>query len=227
MTGLALALLVFAFARGRGGSKHPLPRSDEAKNTAVQAAHALRLYLLGGGDPGEPGRLVDNVLRAQRLMGGVRPSGYVDRATRARAAALGASLPPEPKRKGAEQAAEDLSDWLRRTGRFGHAGDRPAEIRRAQRDMGMPARDQDGIIGHRTRERARALGVPLPLRPKSYGQSVSGDLDAEVSGEGGEVDEGQANYDEDSDAVDELSDEELELEEIIRENDLWQVRMQQ
>lgn len=213
--GLALLALLALGGRGRGLAK---PRTDAARKTAEQAAHALRLYLVGGGDPGASGRSVDNVERAQRLMGGLVPTGWVDAATRRRAAELGASLPAEPRYQSAESAAEALADFLRRTGRHGWQKDRPPEVRRAQRDMGLPARLQSGVVGPVTRARARALGTELPPRPARY---------PIVAGEGGELEEGEANYDESGDYSTEFTDEEIELEHRIREGDLWNLRQQQ
>jgi murein L,D-transpeptidase YcbB/YkuD len=57
------------------------------------------------------------------------------------------------------QAAKDLKAFLLRTGRHGTLKDRPAEVKAAQRDMGLT---DDGIVGKRTRAAAQKLGVALP-----------------------------------------------------------------
>lgn len=64
------------------------------------------------------------------------------------------------------QAAQDLAAFLASTQRFGSKdGDRAAEVRAAQRDLGV---DPDGIIGPKTREAAIRQGVQLP-QPKPKG----------------------------------------------------------
>ena len=216
MTGVALAALVlFALSRRRPKAKQLRgggPSSAQARRTAEQAAAMLQLYLTGGGDPGTRYRHVANVERAQRLMGKLRETGYVDAYTRARAANLGHPLPPPLTYDTAEQAAKALDSFLKRTGRFGWDKDRPPEIRAAQRGMGMPRSAQDGIVGPKTRLRAVALGVTLPPRPDTYGQTDS------VSGP---YQEGQANAElseEDSEVMRELA----EIEADIRSQDPWQ-----
>lgn len=64
-----------------------------------------------------------------------------------------------PAARSPKQAALELRDFLRRTGRFGTLKDRPDEVKAAQSDMGVTA---DGIVGRQTRAAARKLGVVLP-----------------------------------------------------------------
>lgn len=213
MTGVLLAALALYALSQRGGKPKRVrdgPSSAEARKTAEQAAAMLRIYLLGGGDPGTRYRHVGNVERAQRLMGKIRETGYVDAYTRARAANLGHALPPPLTYDTAEQAAKALAAFVQRTGRFGHDKDRPPEIRAAQRGMGMPRREQDGIVGPKTRLRAVALGVTLPARPDKYPDRVSGPYQ-----------EGQANLElseEDSEVMQDLA----AIEDEIRSQDPWQ-----
>lgn len=60
-------------------------------------------------------------------------------------------------------AARALRDFLVATQRFGSTADRPNEIMDAQADMG--GLKPDGIVGPKTRARARALGFTLPIKP--------------------------------------------------------------
>ena len=207
----------------------PKPSGGKAKRTAEDAAMRLQAYLLGGGDFGWRGRASDNVERAQKLMGGVVPDGIVGPATRRRAKQLGFELPVRPPAISPEQAARKLAAYLKRTGRFGSRTDRVPQVRLAQRDMGLRAAQQDGIVGPTTRARAAAFGVTLPVRTRSSGFDDDdldddevgwGDERVTASGYGGEFTEGQANYEPLGGAI-ELTSEEIALEHAIR-NTPWQ-----
>jgi len=80
---------------------------------------------------------------------------------RAKAAAKIAKALKSPGSTTPRQAAADLKSFLKRTGRFGSRIDKPAEIIRAQRALGVTA---DGIVGPKTRRAARQWGVVLPPR---------------------------------------------------------------
>lgn len=67
------------------------------------------------------------------------------------------SAPPSA----AKAAAADLLRFLIKTGRFGNKRDRPEEIKRAQRALGVKP---DGIVGPKTRAAAAKAGVALPPR---------------------------------------------------------------
>ena len=60
------------------------------------------------------------------------------------------------------QAARALAAHLQSGGSFGTARSPSAAVQDAQRGIGVTP---DGIVGPRTRNAARALGVVLPLRP--------------------------------------------------------------
>lgn len=64
-----------------------------------------------------------------------------------------------PKRS-PKDAAEALRDFLRRTRKFGSKKAPVPEVKAAQADMG--GLSVDGIVGPKTRARAKALGVTLP-----------------------------------------------------------------
>lgn len=70
-----------------------------------------------------------------------------------------ATAPAAPFQRTPKQAAEALRDFLSQTHRFGHGGDRPQEVRDAQRDMGITP---DGIVGPITRKTAATWNVTLP-----------------------------------------------------------------
>ena len=59
------------------------------------------------------------------------------------------------------QAAAELKEFLMRTGRFGSKVDKPAQVIKAQRALGVTA---DGVIGPKTRRAARQWGIVLPPR---------------------------------------------------------------
>jgi len=61
----------------------------------------------------------------------------------------------------AKAAAANLLRFLLKTGRFGNKRDRPDEIKRAQRALGVKP---DGIVGPKTRAAASKAGVALPPR---------------------------------------------------------------
>lgn len=64
-----------------------------------------------------------------------------------------------PKRS-PKDAAEALRDFLRRTRKYGSKKAPVPEVKAAQADMG--GLSVDGIVGPKTRARAKALGVTLP-----------------------------------------------------------------
>ena len=64
-----------------------------------------------------------------------------------------------PKRNAAD-AAVALRDYLKRTRKFGSKKNPAPEVKAAQADMG--GLTVDGIVGPKTRARAKALGVTLP-----------------------------------------------------------------
>lgn len=59
-------------------------------------------------------------------------------------------------------AATRLMTFLIKTGRFGSAKDKPAEVKQAQKALGVKA---DGIVGPKTRAASLAVGVALPPKP--------------------------------------------------------------
>lgn len=65
----------------------------------------------------------------------------------------------DPKKKAAANA---LLQFLIKTGRFGGGKDKPAEVKAAQRDLGVKP---DGIVGPKTRTAALNQGVALPPKP--------------------------------------------------------------
>jgi hypothetical protein len=65
-----------------------------------------------------------------------------------------------------KQAALELQSYLSKGGAPGSKGKPAAAVRDAQRDMGMVAKEQDGIVGPHTRAAAKSLGVTLP-EPKA------------------------------------------------------------
>lgn len=62
----------------------------------------------------------------------------------------------------AKAAANALLQFLIKTGRFGGGKDKPAEVKAAQRDLGVKP---DGIVGPKTRTAALNQGVALPPKP--------------------------------------------------------------
>lgn len=71
-----------------------------------------------------------------------------------------ASQPPADSK--AKAAANALLQFLIKTGRFGGGKDKPAEVKAAQRDLGVKP---DGIVGPKTRTAALNQGVALPPKP--------------------------------------------------------------
>lgn len=61
-----------------------------------------------------------------------------------------------------KQAAQDLAEFLKRSGRFGSSSDRVPEVQDAQRDLGVTP---DGVVGPVTRAAATKQGVNLPAKP--------------------------------------------------------------
>lgn len=77
---------------------------------------------------------------------------------RAREAAIVAATRPTPK-----QAAETLKLYLQTPGsNWGYKSNPSEEVRSAQKYMGLPPAEQDGIVGPITRKAARAVGVTFP-----------------------------------------------------------------
>jgi peptidoglycan hydrolase-like protein with peptidoglycan-binding domain len=62
----------------------------------------------------------------------------------------------------AKAAAQKLLMFLIKTGRFGGGKDKPAEVKAAQKDLGVKP---DGIVGPKTRTAALNQGVALPPKP--------------------------------------------------------------
>ena len=87
------------------------------------------------------------------------------RAASAGTAASGAAAALTTSSATPAQAAQELADYLRGGGSFGLKGKPSAEVLRVQKLIGVsPA---DGIVGPKTRNATRALGVILPLRPST------------------------------------------------------------
>ena len=69
----------------------------------------------------------------------------------------------------AKTAALQLMTFLLATRRFGSTKDKPAEIRAAQKALGVTA---DGIVGPKTRAASAAVGVELPRSPHDAAASL-------------------------------------------------------
>ncbi len=68
------------------------------------------------------------------------------------------------KIKQAKGAADLLRRYLRAGGNFGSRARPSAEVKKAQKLMGMPKSEQDGIVGKKTRAKAKQWGAILPSR---------------------------------------------------------------
>jgi murein L,D-transpeptidase YcbB/YkuD len=162
----------------------PEPAPASAGRTAQKAAEDLRAFLLATNRFGSAADRPEEVRAAQRDLG-VADDGIVGPATRAAARKYGVTLPlreqPKPARASSSAssssspsspaevertpraAAEALRAFLQKTKRHGTKKDRPAEVRAAQRDLGVT---DDGVVGPETRAAAKRAGVTLPARPK-------------------------------------------------------------
>ncbi len=148
-------------------------------NNAKQAAASLKDYLTNTGDFGSKAQPSQNVKSFQTQMGGLVNDGIVGPKTRARAQALGVSLPSastpkaSPKAPSAtpSQCATALSKYLARTNSYGTKTNPDATVKHYQSCMGGLV--ADGIVGPKTNARAKALGVTLPAQQKvTIGQAV-------------------------------------------------------
>ncbi|UCC72286.1 MAG: hypothetical protein JSV86_18255 [Gemmatimonadota bacterium] len=155
------------------------------------AALALSDYTRAGGHQGTRARPSSTVKKYQALMGGLKADGIVGPKTRARAAALGHPLAPRARRARAaarpalpaprpapaapaaapivaeptpEEAAARLRIYTKEGGNQGTRANPSSIVKRYQALMGGLV--ADGIIGPKTRARAKALGSTL--YPRSY-----------------------------------------------------------
>jgi len=124
--------------------------SMPAKKAAPEPKPALVIehpYVTPAGHAPEQAAVDAAVSHAIREDAGAPPS-----------AAIPTPMPP-PQARTPKKAAADLQQFLIKTGRFGTLKDRPAEVKDAQRDLGLTP---DGIVGPRTRAAAKKQGVALP-----------------------------------------------------------------
>jgi len=146
----------------------PTP-AKPSSDTAKRAASGLKSYLEKTSDFGSDNHKSSNVKTFQAAMGmGSDAIGIVGPKTRARAKALGVTLPQKaskpndkPKDVTPKQAAQALKDYLIRTSDFGSDDKKSPTVKEYQRLMGMGS-DAIGIVGPKTRAKAKRLGVTLP-----------------------------------------------------------------
>lgn len=140
------------------------PRSPE------KAASDLKGYLTAGGDPGHKGKVSQFVKAAQKDMGGLTADGIYGPKTKARARALGVVIDGSAPRtshasqstslaRSQKQAAADLKNYLAQGGNPGSKGNPSSYVKAAQHDMG--GLTADGIMGPKTKARAKALGSAI------------------------------------------------------------------
>jgi murein L,D-transpeptidase YcbB/YkuD len=145
----------------------PQPSAAPAQTSsgAKAAAATLRDYLAKTNDFGSTAHPSQSVKVAQQAMGGIAADGIVGPKTRARAQALGVTLPqpgtPPASVQSQAAAAASLRDYLARTNDFGSKAKPSATVKQLQTAMG--GLTADGIVGPKTNARAAALGVTLPL----------------------------------------------------------------
>lgn len=97
--------------------------------------------------------------------------------TRAKVALAKAVISAEKTTKvTADQAAKALQLWTRQGGNQGTKYNRSATVKKHQLAMGFTGNDADGIIGPKTRTRAKQLGYPLAPRSRQKPGAVGADM---------------------------------------------------
>lgn len=118
------------------------------------------------GFAGHPQQLVAN---AQKVLG-VKADGIVGPVTTAAAKKYGVTLPGRPEPTAAKLLRSYLQKNRNNTIAFGTKERPNAQVRNAQRAMGILA---DGIVGSKTRAAASKYGVTLPARPSASTSSTT------------------------------------------------------
>ncbi len=151
------------------------------KPTPKDSAAALGKYLTRTKDFGTKAKPSATVKQYQTYMGGLQNDGIVGPKTRARAQALGTTLPvaptpakpksvvSKPKAKtpstdARKKSAAGLRDYLVKTSDFGSDAHKSPNVIAYQKAMGMGSQSI-GIVGPLTRALATKLGVTLPPKP--------------------------------------------------------------
>lgn len=151
-----------------------LEANPSGGNDAYDAAIDLREYINRTGNWGTSAHKDSTIAALQKRMGmGSDAIGIAGPKTRARATALGVTLPPKPGTPVTSApgvtggvtamqtgAAIALRDYLTNSGSFGSKANPDRNVAQYQKDMGKL--DNDGIVGPKTRARAHVLGVTLP-----------------------------------------------------------------
>lgn len=166
----ALAIVAVAAAYALAGKKKPGPdaAADDAK---------IKIKLVKSGDVSKiKDALGDAVkeftneeIRAAVAENGVEAAAVAleEVAKRRKKRRRGRKKPrPEKKMRAATPAAaaKALRQYLRGGGNFGTKSNPSRKVSRYQRRMGMAEKERDGIVGPKTRRRAKKYGVVLPLR---------------------------------------------------------------